>query len=155
MTNGVLRSFRDNGSKGMPRTPSTRDILKDAVDATYNALMAQKAFLRDEEFYISNDGVNFNHKALGYILGFFNVSLRKLGLDIKDDVGPTITLHLLTRLFPKEAHKTKTYVVYLKHNMTRDPKVLNGMQFGGQEALDYFEKRKPAMGLVFCLSEHD
>jgi hypothetical protein len=64
-------------------------------------------------------------------------------------------LRLLTRLFPKEAHKTKTYAVYLKHNMARDPEVLNCMQFGGQEALDYFEKKKLAMGLAFCLSEHD
>jgi hypothetical protein len=136
------------------RKPGTRDIFKAAADATYDALFAQISFLRDDELYISNDGENFNRTALGYIFGFFDATLRKLGLDIRDDEGVSVMPYLLARLFPKETDNAGTYVGYLKQNMYHDPEALNSMQLGEQEANDLLEKSKPPTSLARCISEY-
>lgn len=72
------------------------------------------------------------------------------------EIGPPITFHVLRKLFPdRGADDARRYMEFLIHNM-RDQVVAMGMMVGGQQFLDYFNKKFDgvAMGLArFILEE--
>jgi hypothetical protein len=126
---------------------------KETADFVYELLVLQTVILRDDQIFLCKDK-NVNSKALGYVFGFLDAFLQVKGLDIRNSEGQPIMLYLLSRLVPKEVESTGSYVIYLQSHMRDDPDVLNGVQLGGKQALDFINKKAPIMGFAKSLLEY-
>jgi hypothetical protein len=95
-------------------------------------------------------------KSIGYIYGYVDAFLTVSGYDMSDtEIGPPITFHVLRKVFDLDADTTRRYMEFLISNM-RDQTVGMGMMVGGQQFLDYLNKKFDgvAMGLArFILEE--
>jgi hypothetical protein len=94
-------------------------------------------------------------KALGYVYGFVDASLRVKGHDMADlSIGVPILFHVFRKLWPNHAEKCLDFVV---KNGASDALMMAGVMRGGQQYLDH---QKPdaagvPMGLGIFMIEGD
>jgi len=91
-------------------------------------------------------------KALGYVYGFVDASLRGIGQDMSDmSVGVPLTYHVLRRVFPGDEQR---YLDYIAQSIKSDDQMMAGVMLGGQQYLDCLNgKLRAPMGLARCLIE--
>ena len=92
-----------------------------------------------------------NPRALGYVYGWTDAFLRVRGWDMADKaVGVPVLFHSLRRLWPGQEG---TLLPYTADHLSDSP-VMAGMMYGGQQYLDWQNKKLSApTGLVRCLGE--
>ncbi len=91
-------------------------------------------------------------KALGYVYGFVDASLRAAGHDMSDlSIGVPTTWHVLQRIFPGQEER---YIDFIASWISTDTVMATGMMLGGQQCVDWLNRKRPApMGLARCLLE--
>jgi len=92
-----------------------------------------------------------NPRALGYVYGWTDAFLRVRGWDMADKaIGVPVLFHSFRRLWPGQEG---TLLAFIADHL-RDSAVMAGMMHGGQQYLDWQNKKISApMGLVRCLGE--
>jgi hypothetical protein len=89
-----------------------------------------------------------NIPAMAYTYGWTDAFLRARGWDKGDTaVGPPVHFHVLRQLWPFQAAQIG---LYLADHLT-DSEVLAGMMYGGQQYLDWQNRKINPMGLVRLL----
>jgi hypothetical protein len=91
-------------------------------------LVAGNASIEDEQGYPKR-------KALGYVYGYIDASLRLKGQDIKDmSIGPPIIYQVIRKLWPQRVNE---YMDFLAKNLVSDELMHVGIMHGVQQCLDY------------------
>ena len=94
-------------------------------------------------------------KAIGYVYGYIDAALRKIGQDMSDmSIGVPITFQVIRKLWPDHVNE---YMDFLAKNINTDELLMIGIMHGGQQ---YFDYSKPGasgapMGLARFMIEGD
>jgi hypothetical protein len=115
------------------------------IEAIVGVLEVQLILVRSRSL-VSDKGV-VNRKAVGYIYGFIDAALNRIGQDIKDkSVSVPIVYQVIRNLFPCEEEKCTQFLI---DNVGQDDTVLLGVMCGGQQYTDFMhpDKKTPPMGL--------
>jgi hypothetical protein len=104
---------------------------------------------------IEDDKGRINRKAIGYVYGFIDATLRSIGQDMSNaSIGVPITYQVLRHLFPGREEK---YTKFLVDNIGKDNCVMLGVMHGGQQFVDFGkpENKGTPMGFARYLVEGD
>ena len=85
-------------------------------------------------------------KALGYVYGYIDAALRKIGQDMSDmSIGVPITFHVIRKLWPDRANE---YMDFLARTLNNDELLMVGMMHGGKPGPAAASPRIVAPGAV-------
>jgi hypothetical protein len=121
--------------RGLFRRKSKFDDAKQMDFATHVAGMLELQLVMAGDVSMDNEDGHPKREAIGYVYGFIDAALRRIGQDMADSsISVPVTFYVSRKLWPDRATE---YLDFIVQSVSKDDLMMVGVMHGGQQFVDY------------------